>query len=98
MVNGNNAQQRFYIVDGLRGLAALVVMVRHMSQHTTLPLFANGRLASDIFIFAGGFMTAYAYHNKLTQGMSLQLFQTKIDKTLSFIYFGLDSWYRKFIL
>jgi len=74
MVNGNNAQQRFYIVDGLRGLAALVVMVRHMSQHTTLPLFANGRLASDIFIFAGGFMTAYAYHNKLTQGMSLLSF------------------------
>lgn len=89
MSNKNITRQRYFLVDGLRGIAAIAVMVRHLSQHTYTPLFANGRIASDIFIFAGGFMTAYAYHHRLIQNLSLRgFFMSRLARLYPLFIFG----------
>ena len=89
MTSSNKHRERYYLVDGLRGIAAIAVMIRHMSQHTHTPLFANGRIASDIFIFAGGFMTAYAYHNKLSGNISFNgFFLSRLARLYPLFIFG----------
>lgn len=89
MTQPAKSRERYFLVDGLRGIAAIAVMVRHLSQHTTTPLFANGRIASDIFIFAGGFMTAYAYNSKLTGNLSLNgFFMSRLARLYPLFIFG----------
>ncbi|MEH3101415.1 acyltransferase family protein [Sphingomonas adhaesiva] len=53
--------RRFETLDGLRGVAAIVVMVMHASETAHLSLFRNGGLAVDFFFILSGFVLAHAY-------------------------------------
>ena len=70
-------KQHFEILDGLRGLAALVVVVFHFMEIVVTDysknFIAHGYLAVDFFFCLSGFVVAYAYDNRI-EGMSLMSF------------------------
>jgi peptidoglycan/LPS O-acetylase OafA/YrhL len=66
-----SARSQFFTgLDGLRGLAALTVVMWH-----TQALFGfgpgSGYLAVDVFFILSGFVMAHAYDHKLEQGMGV---------------------------
>lgn len=61
---------RFVFLDGLRGLAALAVVIHHFTQTSgRRELFASGPLAVDFFFCLSGFVIAHAYRRRLLTGM-----------------------------
>lgn len=68
---------RFVTLDGMRGIAALVVMVRHFSQHTATDMFSGAGVAVDLFFCLSGFVIAYSYLDRLQGRMSLGEFVTR---------------------
>ena len=64
-------QQRFYYLDGLRGLAALVITVSHFSDKAFgHALLDRIYLAVDFFFVLAGFVSCYAYEQRLLTDMS----------------------------
>uniref|UniRef100_B0T117 Acyltransferase 3 n=1 Tax=Caulobacter sp. (strain K31) TaxID=366602 RepID=B0T117_CAUSK len=65
----------YLTLDGLRGIAAVCVMLYHysgfLSARTVLP---SSFLAVDLFFLLSGFVIAHAYEAKLLAGMSLLRF------------------------
>ena len=60
------AQHRFVALDGLRGVAAAAVMLRH--AHVPGAAFAHGHLAVDLFFLLSGFVIARSYEEQLGSG------------------------------
>lgn len=67
----------FEILDGLRGLAAVVVVIFHFMEIIIADFSQNfishGYLAVDFFFCLSGFVIAYAYDNRIA-GMGLMTF------------------------
>lgn len=64
----SSAQQRFDVLDSLRGLCALLVVFFHLpvSSHLhPLALFRHGYLFVDFFFVLSGFVIAHAYGGRL---------------------------------
>lgn len=65
-------QNHYLILDGLRGVAALMVICYHIFEaFATSPLdqhFNHGYLAVDFFFLLSGFVVGYAYDNRLHSG------------------------------
>lgn len=61
----NQAPAHFVILDGLRGIAALIVLLYHIGEaHAAdrfTQLFNHGYLAVDFFFLLSGFVVGYAY-------------------------------------
>ncbi len=67
---GERADKRtFATLDGLRGVAALFVAMRHTSFFHGLGIH-GGYLAVDLFFVLSGFVIAHAYQRRLEQGLS----------------------------
>lgn len=65
--------KRFDTLDGLRGIAAIMVMLFHAG--TRLPVQAvGGYLAVDLFFALSGFVIAFAYEDRLRQGFPFSRF------------------------
>ncbi|MBT32938.1 MAG: acyltransferase [Thalassobius sp.] len=71
------SKQHFHILDGLRGIAALAVVLFHYMEWIitdfTKNFIGHGFLAVDFFFCLSGFVIAYAYDNRLPN-MSLRSF------------------------
>lgn len=66
---------RFHFLDGLRGLAAVLVCVYHFPLRLRpLLLEPNGFLAVDFFFCLSGFVIAYAYEKRLREGLRMRDF------------------------
>src|ERR1700723_3050715 len=63
---------RFHLLDGLRGFAAILVVLYHLPPYLQR-WFAcpNAFLAVDFFFCLSGFIIAYSYENRILSGMSL---------------------------
>jgi peptidoglycan/LPS O-acetylase OafA/YrhL len=64
-------QFRFIALDGLRGVAALVVVMHHIDwpNHLThIAFFKNGYLAVDLFFILSGFVICSSYSTKIVSG------------------------------
>ena len=59
----------FLTLDGLRGVAAVFVAMRHTSFFHGLGIH-GGYLAVDLFFVLSGFVIAHAYEQRLAQGLS----------------------------
>jgi len=60
------AQPHFICLDGLRGLAAFVVLVFHLCHQFALPAEPrHAFLAVDFFFCLSGYVIAYAYDDRL---------------------------------
>ncbi|MFV0539791.1 MAG: acyltransferase family protein [Aestuariibaculum sp.] len=73
------SKQHFYVLDGLRGVAALAVVLFHYMEwiHTDFSknFIGHGFLAVDFFFCLSGFVMAYAYDNRLLK-MGIRSFFT----------------------
>ncbi|SER33981.1 acyltransferase family protein [Pedobacter rhizosphaerae] len=72
-----NTRPHFAILDGLRGIAAIAVVIYHFME-IAVPdyhqsFIAHAHLAVDFFFCLSGFVIAYAYDHKLKQ-LGLALF------------------------
>lgn len=67
-------KDRYYSLDGMRGLAAIVVVLHHCGLQWGDGLAASGYLAVDFFFALSGFVVAHAYQQRLEAGMSLHRF------------------------
>jgi peptidoglycan/LPS O-acetylase OafA/YrhL len=72
---------RFEALDALRGVAAFAVLFYHLrtlegadGAHASLPAFASGYLAVDLFFLLSGFVISHAYDQRLHDGLSLRRF------------------------
>lgn len=64
---------RFATLDGLRGIAALLVMFYHAGTWSPVRM-PGGYLAVDLFFALSGFVIALAYETRLRSGLSLREF------------------------
>src|ERR1700761_6004380 len=61
-------------LDGLRGVAAIAVMLHHFRPLTAPWLFAHGYLAVDLFFLLSGFVIAHAYDARFRKGLGVPAF------------------------
>lgn len=66
--------RQFSVLDGMRGVAAIIVLQRHAGEGLDTPYFSAGYLAVDFFFALSGFVLAYAYDERLRDGMSAARF------------------------
>lgn len=66
------AKQRYLTLDGLRGIAAIAVMIYHRrSWSPSGHLLEHAHLAVDFFFLLSGFVIAHAYERRLLTRMSI---------------------------
>lgn len=58
------AKPHYIVLDGLRGVAALVVLVYHVFECFAASPVPHGYLAVDFFFVLSGFVIGYAYDNR----------------------------------
>lgn len=58
---------RYVFLDGIRGIAAIFVVLFHTSAFLK-PYLVHSYLAVDLFFILSGFVIAHAYDNRLTSG------------------------------
>lgn len=69
------AQRNHYLtLDGLRGVAALAVVLLHAGSQIHAELAPAGYLAVDLFFVLSGFVIANAYEGRLATGLSFREF------------------------
>ena len=66
--------KRFVVLDGMRGLAALAVIVDHVDSPLLRALLPGRYLAVDFFFVLSGFVLSHVYAARLAGGMSLLAF------------------------
>jgi peptidoglycan/LPS O-acetylase OafA/YrhL len=65
------ATPRYVLLDGLRGLAAMSIVIHHFTAASgQRELFASASIAVDFFFCLSGFVIAHAYHRRLLAGMT----------------------------
>ena len=65
----------FYTIDGLRGLAALLVVMRHVIPlHGNQLNAASSYLAVELFFLFSGFVIAHAYDHRFAEGLGFWSF------------------------
>ena len=70
--------ERLPLLDGMRGIAALVVLNYHASAIKLIdPVFTRGYLFVDFFFLLSGFVLALAAEPRLRQGLSAPTFLTQ---------------------
>jgi len=73
-----SSKHRYVLLDGLRAIAALAVVLYHFSQHGGgATWFFSAPLAVDFFFCLSGFVIAYAYQERIAQGLGLVAFLKK---------------------
>jgi len=66
---------RFHVLDGLRGIAAILVLLFHMPLFLRPSLLLeNGWLAVDFFFCLSGFVIAFSYESRLRRGLTMKDF------------------------
>ncbi|MDR2814272.1 MAG: acyltransferase [Prevotellaceae bacterium] len=72
------SKPRYEILDGLRGVAAVMVVAFHIFEaHSTShfdQIINHGYLAVDFFFVLSGFVIGYAYDDRWAKGMSIGTF------------------------
>jgi peptidoglycan/LPS O-acetylase OafA/YrhL len=77
-------------LDGLRGVAALIVVTRHAGDFFPGELFPESFLAVDLFFLLSGFVIAHAYEARLLAGRSLGSFlKTRLVRLYPLYMLGL---------
>jgi peptidoglycan/LPS O-acetylase OafA/YrhL len=73
-----SAKPRYEILDGLRGVGAVMVLACHIFEaHATShfdQIINHGYLAVDFFFVLSGFVIGYAYDDRWAKGMSIGTF------------------------
>ena len=66
---GSFRSHRFHVLDGMRGIAALVVMDYHYGLLNHILAVPNAFVAVDVFFILSGFVICHSYGGKIASGM-----------------------------
>jgi peptidoglycan/LPS O-acetylase OafA/YrhL len=82
---------RYTTLDGLRGVAAIMVVLYHVGSMRDAPkIVPHGYLAVDFFLMLSGFIIATAYAGKLANGLSLaEFFKRRMIRLYPLAFLGL---------
>jgi len=84
--------QHFEILDGLRGIAALAIVIFHFMEWVyTDPgknLIGHGFLAVDFFFCLSGFVIGYAYDNRIGKMGVLEFFKSRLIRLHPLVILG----------
>ncbi len=69
-----DSKPHYQILDGLRGVAALVVLVYHIFECFSSTPLPHGYLAVDLFFVLSGFVIGYAYDDRWGTDMTMSHF------------------------
>jgi peptidoglycan/LPS O-acetylase OafA/YrhL len=87
------SKPHYEILDGLRGVAAIVVLIFHISESFTLDpylKFANhGYLAVDFFFVLSGFVIGYAYDGRWQKMSFGNFFKRRLIRLHPMVVFGM---------
>src|ERR1700722_3197255 len=93
----------FSALDGLRGVAAISIVVFHYSQNLGWELLPNAYLAVDFFFMLSGFVIAHAYEARLRSGQTVAEFMQRrlirlyplywLGTTLPIILIAVAAWF-----
>lgn len=85
-------KQHFEILDGLRGVAAISVVVFHFMEMAIIDysknFIAHGFLAVDFFFCLSGFVIGYAYDDRIGNMGALEFFKSRIIRLHPLVVFG----------
>lgn len=73
-VHSGERKRTYHALDGLRGIAALLVVLYHAAFVAGADLVPNGYLAVDLFFAISGFVIAHAYDERLRDGLGVGRF------------------------
>lgn len=87
------SKPRYEILDGLRGVAAVIVVMFHLletySKGVPYQLLNHGYLAVDFFFVLSGFVVGYAYDSRWSRGMTFRDFcKRRIIRLQPMLIFG----------
>ena len=77
MNQARSSSQRFYVLDGMRGIAAIIVMLYHYIGSGQSRLLMNSYIAVDLFFILSGFVIYHAYAKALRDGMPAGVYANK---------------------
>lgn len=87
-----NTKQHFEVLDGLRGVAAVAVVIFHFMEivvpDSTKNFIAHAYLAVDFFFCLSGFVIAYAYDNKLEKIGAIRFFKLRLIRLHPLVIIG----------
>lgn len=70
----HETREHFFLLDAMRGLAAIIVAVRHMPVFFGSWTVPESYLAVDLFFALSGVVVANAYESRLLRGLSIRQF------------------------
>lgn len=87
------SKPRYEILDGLRGVAAVIVVIFHLfetySEGVPYQIMNHGYLAVDFFFVLSGFVVGYAYDSRWNKGMTFGNFcKRRIIRLQPMLIFG----------
>lgn len=85
------SRTHFLILDGLRGIAAMAIVVFHFMEWAYEPgdnFIGHGFLAVDFFFCLSGFVIGYAYDDRLTKTGLKQFFISRLIRLQPMVVFG----------
>jgi len=87
-----NTKQHFEILDGLRGIAALAVVIFHFMEWVfsdySKNFIGHGFLAVDFFFCLSGFVIGYAYDNRIREMGVGEFFKSRLIRLHPLVVLG----------
>ncbi|RDC62536.1 hypothetical protein AHMF7616_01130 [Adhaeribacter pallidiroseus] len=87
-----NTKQHFEVLDGLRGVAALAVVIFHFLEwvfpDVNKNFIGHGFLAVDFFFCLSGFVIGYAYDNRIRQMGIKEFFKLRLIRLHPLVILG----------
>ena len=89
----NTGKEHFEVLDGLRGSAAILIVIFHVFNYsfgwnTSLSLLHHAYTAVDFFFGLSGFVVAYAYDDRWTRMSTLQFFRIRLIRLHPLVLVG----------
>ena len=87
------AKNHYVILDGLRGVASLMVVAFHLFEpfsggNPVKQIINHGYLAVDFFFMLSGFVIAYAYDDRWTRMTQLEFYKRRLIRLQPMVIMG----------
>ena len=92
VVNIAGTKKHFVILDGLRGIAALAIVIFHFMEwifpDVSKNFIGHGFLAVDFFFCLSGFVIAYAYDDRIQKAGFTEFFKARLIRLHPLVILG----------
>lgn len=87
-MNSVMPKERFVFLDGMRGIAAFIVVLLHVSRIFNFEFSPNAPLAVDFFFCLSGFVISHAYDSKISATGIGNFMQRRLERLYPMIFVG----------